>query len=220
MLDSLLVVAVGTYVALLVLLRLSESRLLYFPGPRGALLQPPPALGPAGRARRAPHRGRRPAGQLGHPRRSRRAMAPHLPRQRRQHLRRGPAPALCRAPCGRAQPLRLRLSRLRGKRRHADRSRALRGCRDGLPLPARLARRAARADRDLRSLTRLGRRGRARRPGPAAGLILDGALTSVPDRAAEIYPFFPVRWLSRSRYASLAKIGELRFPKLFLHAER
>jgi pimeloyl-ACP methyl ester carboxylesterase len=37
---------------------------------------------------------------------------------------------------------------------------------------------------------------------PAAGLILEGALTSVTDRAQEAYPLVPVRWM----------------PKLFLHA--
>src|SRR5580765_7628816 len=37
---------------------------------------------------------------------------------------------------------------------------------------------------------------------PAAGLVLDGALTSVPDRAQEIYPLVPMRWIARSRYAS------------------
>jgi fermentation-respiration switch protein FrsA (DUF1100 family) len=45
-------------------------------------------------------------------------------------------------------------------------------------------------------------------------------LTSVPDRAQEIYPFFPVRWLGTSRYASREKIGPSGCPSLFLHAER
>jgi uncharacterized protein len=55
---------------------------------------------------------------------------------------------------------------------------------------------------------------------PASGLILDGALTSVTDRGQEVYPFIPVRWIAGSRYASIEKIGNLRLPKLFLHAER
>jgi len=54
---------------------------------------------------------------------------------------------------------------------------------------------------------------------PAAGLILDGALTSVTERAQEIYRFVPVRWIAASRYASIDKIGALSLPKLFLHAE-
>jgi hypothetical protein len=51
-----------------------------------------------------------------------------------------------------------------------------------------------------------------------AGLILDGALTSVTERAQEAYPFVPVRWVARSRYASIERIGRLTLPKLFLHA--
>jgi fermentation-respiration switch protein FrsA (DUF1100 family) len=53
---------------------------------------------------------------------------------------------------------------------------------------------------------------------PAAGLILDGALTSVIERAQEAYPYVPVRWIARSRYPSLERIGRLTLPKLFLHA--
>ena len=53
---------------------------------------------------------------------------------------------------------------------------------------------------------------------PAAGLVLDGALTSVPERAQEIYPLVPIRWIARSRYASIEKIGGVPIPKLFLHA--
>lgn len=53
---------------------------------------------------------------------------------------------------------------------------------------------------------------------PAAGLIVEGALTSVVDRAQEIYPWAPVRLFPFSRYGSLAKMGGIRGPKLFLHA--
>jgi fermentation-respiration switch protein FrsA (DUF1100 family) len=53
---------------------------------------------------------------------------------------------------------------------------------------------------------------------PAAGLILDGALTSVVARAQEAYPWVPVRWIARSRYPSLERIPQLTLPKLFLHA--
>jgi fermentation-respiration switch protein FrsA (DUF1100 family) len=52
----------------------------------------------------------------------------------------------------------------------------------------------------------------------AAGLILDGALSSVTERAQEAYPYVPIRWVARSRYASIDRIGRLRLPKLFLHA--
>jgi len=53
---------------------------------------------------------------------------------------------------------------------------------------------------------------------PAAGLVLEGALLSVIARAQEVYPYVPVRWIARSRYASIDRIGRLRLPKLFLHA--
>jgi hypothetical protein len=51
-----------------------------------------------------------------------------------------------------------------------------------------------------------------------AGLILEGALSSVTERAQELYPFVPVRWIARSRYASVERISGLTLPKLFLHA--
>ncbi len=53
---------------------------------------------------------------------------------------------------------------------------------------------------------------------PAAGLILDGALTSVVERAQELFPYAPVRWIAASRYPSIERIGRLTLPKLFLHA--
>jgi fermentation-respiration switch protein FrsA (DUF1100 family) len=53
---------------------------------------------------------------------------------------------------------------------------------------------------------------------PSAGLILEGALTSVVDRGQELYPYIPVRWLAASRFASLEKMSSVKVPKLFLHA--
>jgi uncharacterized protein len=55
---------------------------------------------------------------------------------------------------------------------------------------------------------------------PAAGLVLDGALMSVIARAQEVYPYVPVRWIARSRFASIENIGRVEIPKLFLHARR
>lgn len=52
----------------------------------------------------------------------------------------------------------------------------------------------------------------------AAGLMVEGALLSVPTRAAELYPYVPVRWLARNRFASIEKIAAVAMPKLFLHA--
>ena len=52
----------------------------------------------------------------------------------------------------------------------------------------------------------------------AAGLIVEGAFTSVPDRGAEIYPWVPVRWISRQRFENIEKIGRVAMPKLIMHA--
>ncbi|MGH7579061.1 MAG: alpha/beta hydrolase [Gemmatimonadales bacterium] len=53
---------------------------------------------------------------------------------------------------------------------------------------------------------------------PAAGLVLDGALTSVVERAQEVFPYAPVRWIAASRFPSIERVGALTLPKLFLHA--
>jgi len=52
----------------------------------------------------------------------------------------------------------------------------------------------------------------------AAGLILEGAFTSMPDIGATIYPWFPVRLLATQRFANIDKIGKVAMPKLILHA--
>ena len=52
---------------------------------------------------------------------------------------------------------------------------------------------------------------------PAAGLMIEGAFTSVPDRAAELYPFLPVHWMVRRRFPSLQRIGSVRMPILIIH---
>jgi uncharacterized protein len=54
---------------------------------------------------------------------------------------------------------------------------------------------------------------------PVAGLILDGALTSAVERGRELYPYIPVRWIAASRFNSLEKIAPVKVPKLFLHAK-
>jgi hypothetical protein len=53
---------------------------------------------------------------------------------------------------------------------------------------------------------------------PSAGLIVEGAFTSAVDRGQELYPYIPVRWVATSRFSSIDKISEIRVPKLFLHA--
>jgi len=52
----------------------------------------------------------------------------------------------------------------------------------------------------------------------AAGLMLEGAFTSVPDLGAEVYPWFPVRWIATQRFATIDKIGRIAMPKLIMHA--
>ncbi|MGQ0538791.1 MAG: alpha/beta hydrolase [Gemmatimonadaceae bacterium] len=54
---------------------------------------------------------------------------------------------------------------------------------------------------------------------PAAGLILEGAFTSVADRGQELYPWLPVRLLSSNDFDSLSRIRGIVMPKLFLHAQ-
>jgi fermentation-respiration switch protein FrsA (DUF1100 family) len=51
-----------------------------------------------------------------------------------------------------------------------------------------------------------------------AGLIVEGAPTSVRERGAELYPYIPVRWIAGSRFDSIDKIAKIKVPKLFLHA--
>lgn len=53
---------------------------------------------------------------------------------------------------------------------------------------------------------------------PCAGLITEGAFTSLPDMAATLYPWFPVRLLSRNQFANIEKVGSLDQPYLLLHS--
>lgn len=53
---------------------------------------------------------------------------------------------------------------------------------------------------------------------PAAALMVEGALLSVPDLGADAYPFLPVRLMVRNRFASAEKIGRAAMPKLFIHS--
>lgn len=53
---------------------------------------------------------------------------------------------------------------------------------------------------------------------PAAGLVVEGAYTSVADRGQELYPLFPIRLIATQRFPSLDRIGSVSMPKLFLHS--
>lgn len=51
-----------------------------------------------------------------------------------------------------------------------------------------------------------------------AGVILESAFLSVPRMGSEIYPYLPVRLLSRASYDNAAKIGRLQRPVLVIHS--
>ena len=51
-----------------------------------------------------------------------------------------------------------------------------------------------------------------------AGLIVESSFTSVPDLGAELYPWLPVRWLSRLRFDSSSRIAQVRVPLLLVHS--
>jgi len=53
---------------------------------------------------------------------------------------------------------------------------------------------------------------------PAAAVILEGAPSSLVDIGQIRYPFIPVRWLMRNPFDSMAKIGSVHAPLLFLHS--
>ena len=48
----------------------------------------------------------------------------------------------------------------------------------------------------------------------ARALVLESTFSSLPDVAAYHYPLLPVRWLMRTRFDSLAKIGDYHGPLL------
>jgi hypothetical protein len=49
-------------------------------------------------------------------------------------------------------------------------------------------------------------------------LIVESSFTSVPDIAREIYPWLPVRWLSRLRHATVDYVRDVRCPVLVIHS--
>lgn len=48
----------------------------------------------------------------------------------------------------------------------------------------------------------------------AGCLIVESAFTSVPDMATRIYPWLPVRLISKYGYATVEKVSQVRYPKL------
>ncbi len=53
---------------------------------------------------------------------------------------------------------------------------------------------------------------------PPAALIVEDTFTALADVGAEVYPWLPVRWISRTRYDSIAKIPNVRVPFLVAHS--
>ncbi|MDX1444486.1 MAG: alpha/beta hydrolase, partial [Gammaproteobacteria bacterium] len=51
-----------------------------------------------------------------------------------------------------------------------------------------------------------------------AALIVESAFTSVPDAAADIYWWLPVRWLSRFEFATKDYVQQVRCPVLVVHS--
>ena len=51
-----------------------------------------------------------------------------------------------------------------------------------------------------------------------AGLILESGFVSVPDLAAELYPWLPARWLTRIRYPNYRYIQQVSSPVLVVHS--
>ncbi len=51
-----------------------------------------------------------------------------------------------------------------------------------------------------------------------AGLILASTFTSISDRAAELYPFLPIRLLSKFSYNSIERLPNIKIPVLVIHS--
>lgn len=54
----------------------------------------------------------------------------------------------------------------------------------------------------------------------AAALVLFGAFTSIPDAAAERYPWFPVRYVASVRFDSLARMRTVHIPVIVAHSRQ
>jgi len=57
----------------------------------------------------------------------------------------------------------------------------------------------------------------ANRVQPSA-VILESTFTSASDLAAELYPYFPVRWMVKYRYPTLKYVKKITVPKFFAHS--
>lgn len=53
---------------------------------------------------------------------------------------------------------------------------------------------------------------------PARALILEGTFLSIPDRGVELYPYLPIRLLSRIHFDNIGRIRTIRMPLLVIHS--
>ncbi len=57
----------------------------------------------------------------------------------------------------------------------------------------------------------------ASRVEPSA-VVLESTFTSVPDLASDLYPYIPARILSRFRYDTIGRVGDIKAPLLIVHS--
>ncbi|MFN8570719.1 MAG: alpha/beta hydrolase [Gemmatimonadaceae bacterium] len=53
---------------------------------------------------------------------------------------------------------------------------------------------------------------------PSAGVVVEGAYTTVPSVGQAAYPWLPVNLIMSNRFASIEKVGKVTVPKLFIHS--
>ncbi|MDH3743316.1 MAG: alpha/beta hydrolase, partial [Hyphomicrobiales bacterium] len=51
-----------------------------------------------------------------------------------------------------------------------------------------------------------------------AGLIIESGFVSVPELAAQLYPWLPARWLARFQYPTSEHLNMLSLPVLIVHS--
>lgn len=54
----------------------------------------------------------------------------------------------------------------------------------------------------------------------SAALIVESGFASVPDLGKKLYPWLPVKLISKFHYATIDKIGTIRCPKLIIHSRK
>jgi fermentation-respiration switch protein FrsA (DUF1100 family) len=54
----------------------------------------------------------------------------------------------------------------------------------------------------------------------ALGVVLESTFTSAPDLAAELYPWLPVRWLTRFDYDTRHRLADIGIPVMVIHSRQ